>query len=216
MRSYRAYLFDLDGTIVHTAPDIESALNHSLSVYNLATVDETVTRDWVGQGAKILIERALDHQELPDMDSSPLLEVFLNYYEQHIADKSTPYPGVIETLIELKTRGAKLAVITNKMARFAHPLLEKLDLKQYFSEIVSGDTLSTAKPDPGPALYTCDKLQVETKEALFVGDSITDVKCARAACCPIVCVNYGYNQGIKPSKLGADQVIRSIRELIME
>ena len=216
LRAYPAYLFDLDGTIVHTAPDIESALNHSLSVYKLATVDETITRQWVGQGAKILIQKALDHQGSPDTDSSQLLKTFLDYYEHHIADKSAPYPGVEETLNHLKTRGAKLAVVTNKMAHLAHPLLEKLNLTQYFTEIVSGDTLSKAKPNADPALYTCAKLQVQPTEALFVGDSLTDVKCARAACCPIVCVNYGYSQGIKPSNLGADQVINSISELIMD
>ncbi len=213
-KQYQAYLFDLDGTLVHTAPDIESALNHSLETSNLQIVDQSLTRKWVGHGARTLIEKALKYQHRDDQDTEILLKLFLNYYEENLAKESKAYPTVETTLRTLRKNGAKLAVVTNKLSHLTEKLLYQLDLKDYFDVVVCGNTAPRAKPFPDAAILACQHLEVKPKDALFVGDSDPDVKCARAAGCPIVCVSYGYNQGIEPNKLGGDHVICSMDELL--
>ncbi|MFU8816327.1 MAG: phosphoglycolate phosphatase [Pseudomonadales bacterium] len=214
MRGYDGYLFDLDGTLVDTAPDINAALNHALHRAGLAPVSEALTRHWVGHGSKVLVQQALDHQLQRHDDLEPLLEDFLRYYASHIADLSRPYPRVIDTLEMLRGRGAKLAVVTNKLTRLSVPLLTALNLTGLFDSIVCGDTAARPKPAADPALYACAALGLSCAETLFVGDSETDVGCARAAGCPVVCVADGYNHGVAPDALGADAIIDSFWDLV--
>jgi phosphoglycolate phosphatase len=230
VRPYDGYLFDLDGTLVDTAPDINAALNHTLKFAGLAPVNEALTRHWVGHGARVLVQQALLYHQAsaapsgrgpaPTMPASapidlePLLAEFLSYYVAHIADLSRPYPGVVETLDALRGRGARLAVVTNKLTHLSHPLLDALDLSRLFDSIVCGDTAPVPKPAADPAWHACRALELAPAQALFVGDSETDVACARAAGCPIVCVSGGYNHGVAPAALGADAVIDSFWELV--
>lgn len=217
MKPYAGYLFDLDGTLVDTAPDINAALNHALARHHLPTVDEALTRHWVGHGARALIGQALGSQSEPErngIDPESLFEDFLAYYGEHIADLSRPYPGVVEALTALEARGARMAVVTNKLALLSEPLLAALDLDRFFGAIVCGDTAAAPKPAADPALYACTALGLDSADALFVGDSTTDVDCARAAGCPVVVVRDGYNHGIPASELGADAVIESFTELV--
>ena len=214
MRSYAAYLFDLDGTLVDTAPDINAALNHALRAHDCETVDEAHTRHWVGHGAKALVAGAIVAQGLdPDLET-PLLDAFMRYYSTHLTVLSRPYPGVPEALDALIARGARLAVVTNKLARFSEPLIEELGLTDRFQAIVCGDTTANAKPAADPALHTCALLGTEPADSLFVGDSATDVGCARAAGCPVVVVRDGYNHGTPADALGADAVIESFLDLV--
>ena len=118
-----------------------------------------------------------------------------------------PYPGTLETLSRLGDRGAGLAVVTNKLEVLSRQVLDALDLTHHFKAIVCGDTLPVSKPDPGPALHACEVLGIDIADSLFVGDSNTDVECARAAGCAIVCMRYGYNHGTPAEQLGADAVI---------
>jgi len=215
LRAYAGYLFDLDGTLVDTAPDINRALNYALDRAGLAAVDEALTRHWVGHGARVLIQQALLHQARVEQDPEPMLADFLSHYEAHIADHSAPYPRVIEALETLRGRGARLAVVTNKLTRLTVPLLHALDLAGLFDSIVCGDTAPLPKPAADPAWHALRALRLEPPEALFVGDSTTDVACARAAGCPVVCVADGYNHGVAPAALGADAIIESFWDLVL-
>lgn len=216
MDSYDAYLFDLDGTLVDTAPDLMAGLNTCLAEHGYAEVDEELTRRWVGHGAAKMIEQALAHQgsdEPPAHLATSMLDRFLDHYTLHIADESAPYPGVREALDSLGGH-ASLGVVTNKVSRLTIPLLDALDLAGYFEVVVCSDTVGVFKPAADPALHACASLGVEPARTLFVGDSITDVQCARAAGCDVVCVPYGYSGGIPPEDLGADRLIDSLANLV--
>ena len=216
MDTYDAYLFDLDGTLVDTAPDLMAGLNVCLAEHGYAAVDEELTRRWVGHGAAKMIEQALAHQgsdALPVNLAKSMLDRFLDYYVAHIADESAPYPGVREALASLGRR-AGLGVVTNKASRLTTALLDALDLARCFGIVVCGDTLGVPKPAADPVLYACASLGVDTQRTLFVGDSITDVQCARAAGCDVVCVPYGYSGSIAPEDLGADRLIDSLTSLV--
>ena len=216
MDTYDAYLFDLDGTLVDTAPDLMAGLNACLAEHGYNEVDEELTRRWVGHGAAKMIEQALVHQgseEPPEHLAISMFDRFLEYYAAHIADKSTPYPGVRETLASLGQQ-ARMAVVTNKISRLTVPLLDALDLARCFEVVVCSDTVGVFKPAADPALRACESLGAEPSRTLFVGDSITDVQCARAAGCGVVCVRYGYTGGIAPEDLGADRLIDSLANLV--
>jgi phosphoglycolate phosphatase len=214
LKAYDGYLFDLDGTLIDTAPDINAALNHALTQQGAVPVDEALTRHWVGHGARALIGEAIKSQQLAEALAEPLFESFFEYYSAHLTVLSTPYPEVVETLRTLRDRGARLAVVTNKLALFTEPLLAELGLADDFDAIVSGDTAANPKPAADPALFACDALSVAPATALFVGDSAADVGCARAAGCPVVVVRDGYNHGIPADELGADAVIESFSDLV--
>lgn len=211
--SFEAYLFDLDGTLVDTAPDLNDALNHALTNAGLEGVDEALTRHWVGHGALAMLEAAFAHHGHAFDSLDEHLEVLLDFYGAHIADRSRIYPGVIETLEVLSAR-MPCAVVTNKRARLTEPLLKALDLGRYFQTIVSGDTAEQPKPDAAPALLACERMGCDASRVLFVGDSTTDVACARAAGCEVVIYRYGYNHGIDPEHMDADAVIDSLSELV--
>lgn len=213
MQHFAGYLFDLDGTLVDTAPDIRAALNHALASVELAPVDDALTRHWVGHGARVLIEQALAYHDA-EADVEALFERFLHHYERNIAEHSTPYPEVVTSLEALRDRGARLAVVTNKNTRLTGALLDALGWNAIFDTVVCGDTAARPKPAADPALHACAVLGLAPGEVLFVGDSETDVACARAAGCAVVCVPDGYNHGIAPAALGADAVIASFRDLV--
>lgn len=216
-KPYQAYLFDLDGTLIDTAPDINAALNHTLKINDLPLVDEALTRHWIGHGARVLIEQALAHSPArstsPD-DADDMLETFLDYYRKNLATLSAPYPEVLATLTALRARGAKLAVVTNKMAALTDPLIDEIGMADYFDLVISGDTAANPKPAPDPVLLSLEQLQVDKAQALFVGDSQTDVLAAQAAGTAVVCVREGYNHGQDISALDADGVIDTFAELI--
>ena len=217
LSSYDAYLFDLDGTLIDTAPDLMHALNRTLTNAGFASADIELTRLWVGHGAKVMLEQAIEHQgeePLSDAQLDDHFEFFLSCYRERIADDSQPYPGVVETLRALSDRTSKLGVVTNKRQDLSMQLLRELDLYRFFNIVVGGDTLQVAKPEPQPVLYACNELVAEPGETLFVGDSSTDVAAARAAGCPVVCMRDGYNHNTPAEELGADHVIDTFCELL--
>ncbi len=193
-----------------------AGLNVCLVEHGYTAVDEELTRRWVGHGAAKMIEQALVHQHSdgpPAQLAKSMLDRFLDYYVAHIADESTLYPGVREALTSLGPR-TPLGVVTNKVTRLTTTLLDALDLTRCFGSVVCGDTRGVPKPAADPVLYACASLGVHTQRTLFVGDSITDVQCARAAGCDVVCVRYGYSGGIAPEDLGADRLIDSLTSLV--
>lgn len=216
MKRYPAYLFDLDGTLIDSAPDIHNALNHTLLDHGLAAVDESLTRLWVGHGSRRLLGSALDADPATDLTepTEAMVEAFQSYYGDHIADHSQPYPGVIEALDALKARGAKLAVVTNKYVGLSEKVLAALDLARRFDALIGNETAAQPKPAADPALFAAAELSVPITDCLFVGDAPPDVGCARAAGCDVVVVSYGYNQGVDPAELGGDAVIDSLTALL--
>lgn len=216
-KRYLGYLFDLDGTLVDTVPDLQVALNRSLCEFGYTEVDADLTRLWVGHGGRTMLSQAIAHQTeeiLAPEKLEQMYQAFIDAYSSQTSDLSAPYQGVIEALATLYQRACRLGVVTNKQAYTAIKLLDELDLTKYFNIVVGGDSLQVAKPYAEPALYALNELEVNPKDALFVGDSETDVKCARNAQCDVVLVKYGYNGGRDPSSLGADSVIDSFDELI--
>ena len=211
----RAYLFDLDGTLVDTAPDLLRALNRTLAGAGVGPVDLALTRHWVGHGVRAMLRAAFAHHLEPVTADrlDELQAACVDHYAARIADFSQPYPEVVETLDRLAGR-APLAVVTNKLTGLSESLLEALSLSRYFQTVIGRDIASTPKPDAAPALMACERLGRRASEALFVGDSETDVACARAAGCPVVVYRHGYNHGRDPDAMGADGVIDSLGELL--
>lgn len=216
MRRYAVYLFDLDGTLIDTAPDIQQAANAALAQGGFESIDIALTRRFVGRGGRLLLHSALENQGIAAIESEELDHLygyFLSHYDAHIAELSRPYQGVEETLGELRAAGSRLGVITNKLEGLSQKLLAALDMRDYFDLLLGIDTLIEHKPHPLPILHACRMLGSELPETLFVGDSATDVAAARAAGCDVVCVDYGYSGEFSPVELGADCVIASFREL---
>ena len=213
--SYAAYLFDLDGTLVDTAPDLRIAVNHALALAGVAPVDEALVRHWVGHGVRAMLDAAFAHHDVAadERQLDELAAACLAHYGAHIADRSHPYPGVVETLRRLSER-AVLGVVTNKLAALSVSLLAALDLSHFFGVVVGRDTAAKPKPAAEPALHACRRLRQPLAQTLFVGDSETDVLCARAAGCDVALVRYGYNHGKAPETLGADRVIESFHDLV--
>ncbi len=212
-REYAAYLFDLDGTLVDTAPDINAALNHTLRPLGVSPISVDATRHWVGHGARALLEQALADLEVAH-DIASLHAAFLQRYAANIAVLSTPYPTVEATLTVLKQRGAKLAVVTNKVTDLTERLLYAIELRDYFDFVVCGDTAANPKPAADPVALCLKQFAITADQALFVGDSETDVTAAKAAGVDVVCVRDGYNHGIDVTTLDPNGVIDRFDELL--
>ena len=213
---YDAYLFDLDGTLVDSAPDIGAALNYSLQQASLPVVSLDLVRHWIGHGSRTLVRQALLHLQMQPENRliDQLLGPFLSYYVEHIADHSQLYPNTMATLLELKQRGARLAIVTNKLTELSLPLLTALDLKTHFDLIVCGDTTAKPKPAPDPIQHVLDLFKVGPEQALMIGDSDADIGAARAARVDVVCLRDGYNHGVDVASLNPDKVVDSIKELL--
>lgn len=206
--------FDLDGTLVDTAPDLLDALDLVLSAHRVPPVDRAAARNMIGGGARLLIVRALKSEGviLPDEEVEAMTRRFIAHYADHIADASRPFPGLMEALDRLEGKGVRLAVCTNKLEHLARLLLDALDLTPRFSAITGADTYARSKPDPLPLLSTISAAGGAAARAIMVGDSITDVLTARATGVPVVAVSFGYTE-TPPHELGADALIHHFDEL---
>lgn len=209
-------LFDLDGTLIHTGPDLARAVNLMMRDLGMDVYPEEKVLNWVGNGAVTLIHRALTGSR--DGRAAPELyerghNSFHHHYLEGVCEHSEPYPDVVEALKDLHEKRYRLACVTNKPERFTCPLLNELELLSFFEEIVSGDTLSVKKPDPKPLHHVCERFGLTPGQAVLVGDSVTDIKAAQAANMPVICVSYGYNQGMDLTNYGPDAIIDSFREL---
>ncbi len=207
-------VFDLDGTLIDTAPDLAEATNHVLSTLGLARVNELEIRPFVGHGALAMIDGAVKAhgRKLSERELHDLFEVFLLYYSSHIADHSVPYPHIVDTLDALKAEGATLAVCTNKMEAQARAVIYALKLDHYFSALTGRDSLGVFKPDPGHLTGTIARAGGQPDKSIMVGDSETDIKTAKAAHIPVVAVSFGYS--IDPVlSFGPDAIIDDYRDL---
>lgn len=214
MKLPRTVIFDLDGTLVDSAPDLTAAMNWCLSSIGRPPVAEHKVRHMVGQGARKLIERGLatTGPSLPKAEIDRLFADFLKFYERNIAVATRPFPGVRETLDTLREAGVALGLCTNKPLYLTRLLLDELALGDYFAAVLGGDSLPVKKPHPEPLLAALHQLGGAPREAVMVGDSASDILAARAARLPVVAVSFGY--AIPPVRdADADILIDDFRAL---
>lgn len=209
-----ALIFDLDGTLVDTAPDLLAALNAVLQQEGRGTVDRNDLRHLVGRGATAMLAKAMIRTGGPAApDRLPaLVDAFIVHYQAHIADQSRPYPGVESTLAAFAAAGARMGVLTNKPQELAVPLLATLDLARYFGAIHGAGRFAYSKPDARVFLRVVEELGGSGSGAIMIGDSATDVATARAAGVPVVLLSYGYTAD-SVHTLGADIVADSFTAL---
>lgn len=210
-------VFDLDGTLIDTAPDLVESLNHTIAARDLAPVSYEDLTHLVGQGARVMIQRAFSLRGSPIAEDElpALLDRFITHYEVGMPGKSRPYPGLIEALERMKAAGYILAVCTNKMERLALPLLERLELTAYFATITGGDTFAFRKPDPAHILATVERAGGQADKVLMIGDSINDIMAARNGNIPSIAVPFGYSD-VPVKELGASRIISHFDELTVE
>jgi len=201
-------VFDLDGTLVDTAPDLIDTLNVILTRHGVAAVAFEEARTMIGAGVKPLLQRGLAAKgvALPPEKIDRLFAEYLEVYAAHIADRSRPFPGAERALDVLAAQGCTLAVCTNKLEWLSVKLLKELRLATRFAAICGQDTFTMRKPDPDMLRLTIARAGGDTGHAVMVGDSMTDVATARAATIPVVAVDFGYTD-TPPAELGADRLI---------
>jgi phosphoglycolate phosphatase len=209
-------LIDVDGTLVDSVPDLAYCVDELMKALGRPPHGEAKVRNWVGNGVERLVRRALIGQldgEPSDADYARAYPIFIDLYAANTSKRSRLYPGIREGLDWLKGQGYLLGCVTNKAAQFTLPLLEDLGVRDDFGIVVAGDTLPVKKPDPAPLLHAAKHFGVTPSESLMVGDSVSDVKAARAAGFQIVCMSYGYNHGVDIRTAQPDAVIDSLVEL---
>ena len=214
MTKIRTVVFDLDGTLVDTAPDLISALNFVLGREGLPPLPLHFARNMIGAGARKLIERGLElkGRAASTSEITHLTEDFIGYYAEHIADASRPFDGLENALDELATRGCCLAVCTNKLEWLSKLLLDRLGLSSRFSAICGADTFGVAKPDPAILQQTVARAGGNISSAIMVGDAGTDIGVARRAGVPVIGVEFGYTD-VPIAELKPDRLIRHMSEL---
>ena len=207
-------VFDLDGTLVDTAPDLVAATNHVLAGLGLPGISEHALRPLVGHGARFMVEHAIGPgaAKLSEEERKRLLDGFLDYYTRNIAVGSRPFEGTVPALERFRGAGAKLAVCTNKTERISRMLLEALGMSGLFSAVAGRDTFPVFKPHPDHLLGTIGLAGGDSARAVMVGDSRIDIATAKAAGVPVVAVTFGYTD-IPVRELGPDKVIDHYDEL---
>ena len=209
-------MIDVDGTLVDSVPDLAFCVDQTMIELGLQLCGEERVRNWVGNGIPKLIERALI-DKLDKESISKVYEVaypiFLKLYSDNSAIRSRLYDGVKEGLDYLKSKGYLLGCVTNKAEQFTNPLLKKMGIYNDFRLIISGDTLDKKKPDPLPLLHGANFFNMQPNECLMLGDSVSDVRAARAAGFDIICMSYGYNHGNNIEDENPDLVIDSMDQL---
>ncbi|MDD7994233.1 phosphoglycolate phosphatase [Kosakonia radicincitans] len=233
LQSVQGVAFDLDGTLVDSAPGLTAAVDSALYALELPQAGEARVVTWIGNGADVLMERAFNWsrqeraiqraaQGKPDIEEHVpqeeqirmLRKLFNRYYEDTVEEGSFLFPDVADTLAALHAQGLPLALVTNKPTPFVAPLLEALDIAQFFSFVVGGDDVVNKKPHPEPLLLVCKKLNIQPHELLFVGDSRNDILAAKAAGSVSVGLTYGYNYGEAITLSEPDLVFDHFKDLL--
>ncbi len=216
LKQPKMILIDVDGTLVDSVPDLAWCIDEMMKQLGRPAHGEKKVRDWVGNGVERLVRRALIGPldgEPDETDFEKAYPIFLELYADNTSKRSLLYPGVREGLDYLKSAGYQLGCVTNKAAQFTIPLLKNLGVHDEFDIVISGDTLAKKKPDPMPLLHGAEHFGVDVSDAMMLGDSVSDVKAARAAGFQIVCMSYGYNHGVDIREANPDAVIDSMAEI---
>ena len=214
----RAVLFDLDGTLIDTVADIALALKRTFAERGIEPLEVAAVRPLVGRGAAQLIARALEARgrAADEPHVTALFARFMHHYAELLAreeSSAAAYPGALEALRDLGAAGAQLAVVTNKAQRLAQDTLHRTGLQAHLRVVIGGDSCARRKPHPEPLLHACRQLGVAATAALMVGDSVNDVLAARAAGIPVLCVPYGYNEGVDARTLRCDGFVEHLAQL---
>ena len=234
LQAIRGVAFDLDGTLVDSAPGLTYAIDNALYALELPPAGEARVITWIGNGADVLVERALkwardekaalraaagkpplDAMDIPEAEQARMLrKLFDRYYGEVVGESSFLFPDVEQTLRALHDNGMPMALVTNKPTPFVAPLLEALDIAEFFAVIIGGDDVVNKKPHPEPLLMVLEKLQLSAPELLFVGDSRNDILAAQAAGCCSVGLTYGYNYGEAIALSKPDIIFDHFRDLL--
>jgi len=209
-------LIDVDGTLVDSVPDLAFCVDEMLKQLDMRTRGEAAVRHWVGNGVERLVKRGLINQLNGEPDKAlydKALPIFRELYAENTSKRSCLYDGVSEALEFLKSTGVKIGCVTNKASEFTLPILNDLGISDYFETVLCGDMVERKKPDPMPLLQSAEKLGVAAQASMMIGDSMSDVKAARAADFSIVCMSYGYNHGEDIRDYNPDAVIDSMAEI---
>ena len=234
LQNIRGVAFDLDGTLVDSAPGLTAAVDNALYALELPMAGEERVVTWIGNGADVLIQRALtwarqeraalrasqgkpsvDHDDIPQAEQQTILrKLFDRYYGEVAEEGSFLFPAVADTLGALHAKGLPLALVTNKPTPFVAPILASLDIAKYFTVVIGGDDVKNKKPHPEPLLMVAEKLGLAPAELLFVGDSRNDIQAAKAAGCRSIGLTYGYNYGEPISQSEPDYIFDQFNELL--
>ncbi|HCQ7059642.1 phosphoglycolate phosphatase [Klebsiella oxytoca] len=234
LHNIRGVAFDLDGTLVDSAPGLTAAVDNALYALELPMAGEERVVTWIGNGADVLIQRALtwarqeratlraaqgkpsvDHDDIPQAEQQAILrKLFDRYYGEVAEEGSFLFPAVADTLGALHAKGLALALVTNKPTPFVAPILSSLDIAKYFTVVIGGDDVKNKKPHPEPLLMVAEKLGLAPAELLFVGDSRNDIQAAKAAGCCSIGLTYGYNYGEPISLSEPDYIFDQFNELL--
>lgn len=216
LRKPEMVLIDVDGTLVDSVPDLAWCVDELMRILDMPARGEDRVRNWVGNGVERLVRRAL----INDLNGEPddalfqkAYPIYLELYADNTCKRSHLYEGVREGLDYLKSAGYKLGCVTNKAEAFTIPLLKTLGVYDDFAIVISGDTLPVKKPDPGPLLHAAKFFNVKPENAMMLGDSVSDVKAARAAGFQITCMTYGYNHGDNIADANPDALLDSMAGL---
>ncbi|MBI1905853.1 MAG: phosphoglycolate phosphatase [Rhodocyclales bacterium] len=204
----RAVLFDLDGTLLDTIDDLADAANRMLADLNRSARPREQIHSFVGKGVANLVRRCMtEDTHATESEIDQALTLFLAHYATLNGERSTVYPGIVETLEAMRVRGLQLACVTNKAAAFTQPLLRRMGLDGYFASVVCGDTLATRKPDPEMLVHACAVLGATPAQALMIGDSANDALAARGAGMPVLLLTYGYSEGMAVDTIDCDGLL---------
>ncbi|HDT6004560.1 TPA: phosphoglycolate phosphatase [Klebsiella michiganensis] len=234
LQNIRGVAFDLDGTLVDSAPGLTAAVDNALYALELPMAGEERVVTWIGNGADVLIQRALtwarqeraalraaqgkpsvDHDDIPQAEQQAILrKLFDRYYVEVAEEGSFLFPAVADTLGALHAKGLPLALVTNKPTPFVAPILASLDIAKYFTVVIGGDDVKNKKPHPEPLLLVAEKLGLAPADLLFVGDSRNDIQAAKAAGCSSIGLTYGYNYGEPISLSEPDYIFDQFNELL--
>ncbi|HDX8824926.1 phosphoglycolate phosphatase [Klebsiella michiganensis] len=234
LQNIRGVAFDLDGTLVDSAPGLTAGVDNALYALELPMAGEERVVTWIGNGADVLIQRALtwarqeraalraaqgkpsvDHDDIPQAEQQAILrKLFDRYYGEVAEEGSFLFPAVADTLGALHAKGLPLALVTNKPTPFVAPILASLDIAKYFTVVIGGDDVKNKKPHPEPLLLVAEKLELAPAELLFVGDSRNDIQAAKAAGCSSIGLTYGYNYGEPISLSEPDYIFDQFNELL--
>jgi len=210
-------MFDLDGTLIDSLPDLTHAINQMLTELGREAAQLEQVRTWVGNGARVLVRRALagamEHSAVSHEQSEQALALFMSYYA-NAREHSRLYAGSLPTLKWLHKQKIELALVSNKPEQLIAPLLDQFKMGRYFRWIIGGDTVAHPKPNPAALLFVLQMAGVSPQEALFIGDSCNDVRAAHAARVRCVALSYGYNHGRPIAEENPDLVIDDLRELL--
>ncbi|SQI34890.1 Phosphoglycolate phosphatase [Leminorella richardii] len=208
--------FDLDGTLVNSLPGLASAVDATLKALGFAPAGEERVAHWIGNGANVLVMRALDwaggENGKAHLENARIL--FDRFYSECVESGTSLYPNVVSTLSALAKDGMKMALVTNKPTQFVRPLLSSLGIQDYFGVIIGGDDVVEKKPHPAPLYLVLGKLGLRSDELVFVGDSRNDILAGKAAGCPTIGLSYGYNYGEPIALSQPDRVLHSFADLL--